>query len=109
VVFAPRAQSVSEASGRSRKIFEAAGSAESAPGRGGVAGGIFCSGPWCDEEGPGESDVLRSVLMKPEHKEWVGRIWEILGEATARLWDAEAHLECGSFAPAFTAPGYSSH
>jgi hypothetical protein len=28
---------------------------------------------------------LRSVLMKPEHKEWVGRIWEILGEATQEV------------------------
>ena len=25
---------------------------------------------------------LRSVLMKPEHKEWADRIWEILSEAT---------------------------
>jgi len=25
---------------------------------------------------------LRSVLMKPEHREWVGRIWAILDEAT---------------------------
>lgn len=25
---------------------------------------------------------LRSVLMKPEHQEWVGRIWDILDEAT---------------------------
>jgi hypothetical protein len=24
-------------------------------------------------------------LMKPEHKEWVGRIWEILGEATEEI------------------------
>jgi hypothetical protein len=25
---------------------------------------------------------LRSVLMKPAHREWVGRIWGILAEAT---------------------------
>jgi len=25
---------------------------------------------------------LRSVLMKPEHREWVDRIWTILDEAT---------------------------
>ena len=24
---------------------------------------------------------LRSVLMKPEHADWVGRIWEIVGDA----------------------------
>jgi hypothetical protein len=28
---------------------------------------------------------LRSVLMKPEHKEWIGRIWEILIEATEEV------------------------
>jgi hypothetical protein len=28
---------------------------------------------------------LRSVLMKPEHKEWIGRIWEILVEATEEV------------------------
>jgi len=25
---------------------------------------------------------LRSVLMKPEHREWADRIWAILDEAT---------------------------
>jgi tyrosine decarboxylase/aspartate 1-decarboxylase len=25
---------------------------------------------------------LRSVLMKPEHEQWIDRIWEILDEAT---------------------------
>jgi tyrosine decarboxylase / aspartate 1-decarboxylase len=24
---------------------------------------------------------LRSVLMKPEHLDWIGQIWEILSEA----------------------------
>lgn len=28
-----------------------------------------------------EVPALRSVLMKPEHEEWIGRIWEILDEA----------------------------
>ena len=32
---------------------------------------------------------LRSVLMKPEHKEWIGRIWEILSEATEEVLRAE--------------------
>ena len=25
---------------------------------------------------------LRSVLMKPEHRDWIGRIWELLLEST---------------------------
>ena len=28
---------------------------------------------------------LRSVLMKPEHRDWIGRIWEILDRATAAV------------------------
>jgi hypothetical protein len=30
---------------------------------------------------------LRSVLMKPEHYEWAGRIWEILEQATDAVWE----------------------
>jgi tyrosine decarboxylase/aspartate 1-decarboxylase len=29
---------------------------------------------------------LRSVLMKPEHFEWVDRIWEIVEKATDAVW-----------------------
>ena len=25
---------------------------------------------------------LRSVLMKPDHREWIGRLWEILDRST---------------------------
>ena len=28
--------------------------------------------------------ALRSVLMKPEHLDWVGRIWEILSEVAGQ-------------------------
>ena len=30
-----------------------------------------------------EVPALRSVLMKPEHEQWIGRIWEILDEVSA--------------------------
>jgi len=55
VVFAPRAQSVSEASGRSRKIFEAAARRNLHLAVAELPMEFFCSGPWCDEEGPGAS------------------------------------------------------
>jgi glutamate/tyrosine decarboxylase-like PLP-dependent enzyme len=42
----------------------------------------------------GSITCLRSVLMKPEHLEWVGRIWEIFRSA------AEVSLEAGAFSPA---------
>ncbi|MGH9792464.1 MAG: pyridoxal phosphate-dependent decarboxylase family protein, partial [Candidatus Acidiferrales bacterium] len=33
---------------------------------------------------------LRSVLMKPEHPDWLDRIWAILDEATAAVFDRQA-------------------
>jgi tyrosine decarboxylase / aspartate 1-decarboxylase len=84
VIYAPRAADVLGISRRSREIFaEAAGRglhlaladlpakffADSAPELASSTETITC---------------LRSVLMKPEHAEWVPRIFEILGEALAR-------------------------
>ena len=102
VVFAPRAESVSESSERSRKIFEAA-----------AQRGIYtwrwrnCRWSFLQANlGAMKRDrnsltCLRSVLMKPEHKDWIGRIWEILAEATDEVV-GEGRFECGSGAPAFS-------
>src|SRR5438128_1698901 len=76
VVFAPRAASVSEASFLSRKIFEAAAK------RGlHLALAELPVKFWRGMQEDGERATvtcLRSVLMKPEHLEWVGRIVELL-------------------------------
>jgi hypothetical protein len=34
---------------------------------------------------------LRSVLMKPEHLDWVGRIWERLESAAEAVFRSAAH------------------
>jgi glutamate/tyrosine decarboxylase-like PLP-dependent enzyme len=81
VIFVPRAKSVSEASAASRRIFEAA-----------AARGLHLAVAelpvkfWDANIGAMERDresvtCLRSVLMKPEHLDWVDRIWELLCEA----------------------------
>jgi tyrosine decarboxylase/aspartate 1-decarboxylase len=81
VVFAPKAASVSEASVLSRKIFEAAArrylhlAVAELPVR-------F----WEANLGPMKRDretitCLRSVLMKPEHLDWVERIWDLLSSS----------------------------
>jgi len=81
VVFAPKAASVSDASVRSRKIFEAAARRDlhlavaELPVR-------FLE----RNLGPMKRDrdtmtCLRSVLMKPEHFDWVNRIWDLLCSA----------------------------
>lgn len=82
VVFAPKAASVSEASVLSRKIFEAAA-------RHNLHLAVAESPVhfWQASLGAMRRDretitCLRSVLMKPEHLDWVDRIWELLSLAT---------------------------
>ncbi len=78
VVFAPRASSVGEMSTRSRKIFAAAAE------RGlhlAVAELPLALFPDLGAQVQRDRDTLtalRSVLMKPEHLDWVDRIWEII-------------------------------
>lgn len=83
LVFAPRGESVSESSARSRKIFEAAARRDLH-----LAVAELPLHFWEKNLGGMKRDrktltCLRSVLMKPEHLEWVDRIGELLSEATA--------------------------
>ena len=82
VVFAPRAESVSEASNRSRKIFEAAARRNLHLAVAELPVAFFDANLGRMKRDRKSLTCLRSVLMKPEHKEWLGRIWEILSEAT---------------------------
>jgi len=82
VVFAPRAASVSEASERSRKIFEAAARRNLHLAVAELPVEFFAANLGAMKRDRTRLTCLRSVLMKPEHQEWVGRIWGILGEAT---------------------------
>ena len=78
VVFAPRAASVSETSVLSRKMFEAAAK------RGlHLAVAELPIRLWEENLRVMKRDretmtCLRSVLMKPEHLDWVERIWALL-------------------------------
>jgi glutamate/tyrosine decarboxylase-like PLP-dependent enzyme len=82
LVFAPRAGSVSAASALSRKIFEAAAkrnlhlAVAELPVQ---FWGENLAGIKRDRE---TLTCLRSVLMKPEHLDWVERIWDLLSEST---------------------------
>ena len=81
VVFAPRADSVSASSAMSRRIFAAAArkNLHLATVELPVAfleatlGGV--------REDHDSLTCLRSVLMKPEHRVWLDRIWELLSQA----------------------------
>jgi len=88
LVFAPRGNSVSESSARSRNIFEAAAKRDLY-----LAVAELPVHFWEKNLGGMKRDretltCLRSVLMKPEHLEWVEPIWELLSAATKEAFTA---------------------
>jgi tyrosine decarboxylase/aspartate 1-decarboxylase len=82
VVFAPRAESVSKSSERSRKVFAAAARRNLHLAMAELPVSFFEANLGAIKKDRASLTCLRSVLMKPEHREWGGRIWEILSEAT---------------------------
>ncbi|HXR33484.1 MAG TPA: aminotransferase class I/II-fold pyridoxal phosphate-dependent enzyme [Verrucomicrobiae bacterium] len=82
VVFAPRAASVEEASVLARKIFQAAARRNLHLAVAEIPVAFF------GEEWEGAKQdrfsltCLRTVLMKPEHLDWLDPIWAILDQAT---------------------------
>ncbi|HKM66906.1 MAG TPA: aminotransferase class I/II-fold pyridoxal phosphate-dependent enzyme [Candidatus Acidoferrum sp.] len=80
VVFAPWAGSVSEASKLTRNCFNAAARHDLHLAVAELPVRFFEENLRGIKKDRDSLTCLRSVLMKPEHLEWVGRIWEILGE-----------------------------
>jgi len=81
VIWAPRAGSVSEASHRSRKIFEETGCRNLHLALAELPCRFFDLNAAGMEQDRETITCLRSVLMKPEHLDWLGRIREILDES----------------------------
>ena len=82
VVFAPRAARVSESSQLSRRIFDAAARKNLHLAVAELPVAFFEENLGGMEKDRATLTCLRSVLMKPEHLDWVDRIWELLSEAT---------------------------
>ena len=82
IVFAPRTENPDETSVLSRKIFEAAARRNLHLAVAELPAAFFGE-QWHDAK-QSQSGIacLRSVLMKPEHLDWLDRIWDILDEAT---------------------------
>jgi tyrosine decarboxylase/aspartate 1-decarboxylase len=85
LVFAPRGASVSQASALSRRIFEAAAQHDLH-----LAVAELPIHLWEENVREMKRDretltCLRSVLMKPEHLDWLERIWEALSAATTEV------------------------
>jgi tyrosine decarboxylase / aspartate 1-decarboxylase len=82
VIFIPRADSLSESSALSRRIFEVAARRNLHLAVAELPVAFFAGNlPGVQLDRPTVA-CLRSVLMKPEHREWLPRIWETLGQAT---------------------------
>jgi len=85
VVFAPKAASISEASVLSRKLFEAAAKRDLH-----LAVAELPTLLWAENLGGMKRDLetltcLRSVLMKPEHFDWMDRIWDLLSASADEI------------------------
>jgi tyrosine decarboxylase / aspartate 1-decarboxylase len=78
VVFAPLASTTEEMSARSRKIFQAAAERGLHLAMAEVPVKFFDAMSRQVQRSRETLTVLRSVLMKPEHLDWVDRIWEIV-------------------------------
>jgi tyrosine decarboxylase / aspartate 1-decarboxylase len=82
VIFAPRAESVGRASELSRKIFDTAAKRNLHLAVAELPIEFFAASLGEMEKDRPRMTCLRSVLMKPEHAEWLERIWQTLCEAT---------------------------
>jgi glutamate/tyrosine decarboxylase-like PLP-dependent enzyme len=86
VVWAPRAARVSEASEIARLIFAEAARHHLDLALADLPVDFFDLTAAAMERDRDTVICLRSVLMKPEHREWVDRIWDIVAQATDAVW-----------------------
>jgi tyrosine decarboxylase / aspartate 1-decarboxylase len=82
VVWAPRAVKASEISRRSRQVFAKAARRNLHLALAQLPAEFFGASIPELRRDDDRIACLRSVLMKPEHREWLERIWDILSEAT---------------------------
>jgi glutamate/tyrosine decarboxylase-like PLP-dependent enzyme len=81
VIFAPQGASVSEISAKSRSIFTAAANRGLHLAVADLPISLFSSLSPTVRRDRETITCLRSVLMKPEHLNWIDRIWQILSDA----------------------------
>jgi glutamate/tyrosine decarboxylase-like PLP-dependent enzyme len=84
VVWAPRARSASEVSARSQQIFDAAAKYGLHLALIRLPIRFFSGATEASEPDTNTVLCLRSVLMKPEHRAWLPRLWELLSRAADR-------------------------
>jgi tyrosine decarboxylase/aspartate 1-decarboxylase len=85
IVFVPRAGSVSESSLLTRRIFDAAAERNLHLAVAELPVEFFAANLGGTKRDKPSLTCLRSVLMKPEHRDWIERIWAILVESTVEV------------------------
>ncbi len=90
VIFFPRSRSVSLSCTRSRRIFDAAAANHLHLAMAELPLAFFGPSLRAIEKDRATNTVtcLRSVLMKPEHREWLPQIWSILDRSTEEVLHA---------------------
>jgi len=83
IVFLPREETREKASTRSRNIFDSAAKRSLHLAVAELPVRFWHNVPFANANSADSVSCLRSVLMKPEHLEWVGPIWERLVQAYA--------------------------
>ena len=83
LVWTPRSSSASASSDLARRVFEQAARGDLHLALADLPAKFFDLAAAGMAEDRDRITCLRSVLMKPDHREWVPRIWDILDKATS--------------------------
>jgi glutamate/tyrosine decarboxylase-like PLP-dependent enzyme len=86
VFWAPRGSTVQETSARSQAIFDEARRRDLYLALATLPARFFPAATWPGSTGDAHVTCLRSVMMKPEHREWVEEIGRRLNAATAAVF-----------------------
>jgi hypothetical protein len=85
LVWAVRAGTVAESSRLAQAIFAAAAREDLHLALAQLPSRFFPSGLWADQDQQSSVTCLRSVLMKPEHLDWLDAIWSRLSQVTGEV------------------------
>jgi tyrosine decarboxylase / aspartate 1-decarboxylase len=85
LVWAVRADTVATSSRLAEQIFAAAARENLHLALAQLPSRFFPSGSWADQHQQNSVTCLRSVLMKPEHLDWLDAIWIRLSQATGEV------------------------
>jgi tyrosine decarboxylase / aspartate 1-decarboxylase len=84
VFWAPRGRTPAESSALSQAIFDEARRRDLYLALATLPARYFPAGSW-QQGSEGSVTCLRSVMMKPEHREWIPEIWQRLDAATSAI------------------------